>query len=144
MKALLINVDFVTGGRPKAVLDNKGKIKENLWCGHKWQNLNTGKEIRAVKDGDTTPYQEHPGIIILRTEAEIRAALLEHCPDEEVYTVSNEGIMNASIASSSIDFSELPQTSTREEELEFLYDKGIRGIDRKIMSPQDPSEVFPS
>jgi len=144
MKALLIDVDFSTGQRPAAILSGNGKIKENLWCGHKWQNIETGKEIRAVKDGNITPYEEQEGIIILYTEEEIRAVLEEHCPDEESHTVSNEGIMNANIASSMIDWSELPQTATRDEELAFLYDKDIRGIDRKIISPQDPLEVFPA
>ena len=142
MKALLIDVIFTTGERPAVILDNRGKIKENLWCGHRWQNLDTGKEIRAVKDGNTTPYESIDGITILQTEAEIRAALSEHCPDEEAHAVSNEGIMNASISSIAVDWMELPQTATREEELAFLYDKGVRGIDRKTRSPQDPSEVF--
>ena len=143
MKALLIDVDFSTGGRPVVILNGDRKIKENLWCGHRWQNLKTGKEIRAVKDGNITPYQEQEGITVLHTEAEIRAALSEHCPDEEVHIVSNEGIMNASITSATIDWTELLQTATKEEELSFLYSKGVRGIDRKIMSPQDPLEVFP-
>lgn len=142
MKALLINVDFATGKRPDGILDNNGKTKPNLWCGHRWQNQDTGKEIRAVKDGNVTPYQDQDGIIILQTEAEIRAALAEHFPDEEVHTVSNEGIMNAGIASTTIDWNELPQTATQNEELAFLYGKGIRGIDRKMMSPQDPLEIF--
>lgn len=145
MKALLIDVKFSgRDNRPQAVLNDRGKIKENLYCGNKWQNLGTGKEIRAVKDGDVTPYENVEGIVVLRTEAEIRTALLEHCPEKQVHKVSNEGIMNASIIASNIDFSELPQTATRDEELEFLYDKGIRGIDRKIISPQDPLEVFSS
>ena len=142
MKALLIDVDFNTGKRPDGILDNQGKTKPNLWCGHRWQNQETGKEIRAVKDGNISSYEGIKGIIILNTEAEIRAALTEHCPDEEVHTVSNEGIMNASIIASNINFAELQQTATREEELAFLYDKGVRGIDRKTMAPQDPLEVF--
>ncbi len=142
MKALLINVDFSTGTRPIIILNDKGKIKANLWCGHKWQNLDTGKEIRAVKDDDVTPYEGQTGIIILNNETEIRAALTTHCPDKQVHVVSNEGIMNASIGSTTIDWNELPQTATRDEELAFLYDKGVRGIDRKTMSPQDPLEIF--
>lgn len=141
MKALLIDVNFFTGKRPAICLDNKGKIKENLWCGHRWQNLDTGKEIRVVKDGDIAPYEGVTGITILNKEDEIRAALAEHCPSEEIYTVSNEGIHNASINSTIIDWNELPQTATQNEELAFLYDKGIRGIDHKIMSPQDPLEI---
>lgn len=144
MKALLVNVEFSTGKRPAVILNGSGKIKENLWCGNKWQNLDTGKEIRAVKDGNVTLYENVEGITILQTEAEIRAALMKHCPDEEVHMISNEGIMNANIVSSNIDFSELSQTASREEELAFLYDKGVRGIDRKTISPQDPSEVFPT
>lgn len=142
MKALLIDVDFNTGTRPTGILDANGKTKANLWCGHKWQNLDTGKEIRAVKDGNVTPYEGQSGITVLYTEAEIRAALATHFPDKQVHTVSNEGIMNASIASTTIDWNELSQTATRDEELAFLYDKGVRGIDRKTASPQDPSEVF--
>lgn len=141
MKALLIDVDFRTGKRPDDILDGS-KIKANLWCGHRWQNQDTGKEIRAVMDDDVTPYEGQTGIMILNNETEIRAALTTHCPDEQVHTVSNEGIMNASIGSITIDWNELPQTATRDEELAFLYDKGVRGIDRKTMSPQDPLEVF--
>ena len=144
MKALLIDVDFSTGERPAVILNDSGKIKENLWCGHRWQNLDTGKEIRAVKDGNVASYENQSGITVLNTEAEIRAALAEHCPDEEVHTVSNEGIMNASIAATVIDWDELPQTATREEELYFLYNKGVRGIDRKTMSPQDPLQICPT
>lgn len=144
MKTLLIDVDFTTGKRPAIILDGNGKIKENLWCGRKWQNLDTGKEIRAVKDGNITPYENQSGVTILRTEAEIRAALAEHFPAKETYKVSNEGIMNSNITSANIDWNELLQTATQEEELEFLYIKGIRGIDLNTVSPQDPSEVFAS
>ena len=142
MKAILIDVDFATGNRPDIVTDNTGKIKPNLWCGHRWQNQSTGKEIRFVKDGNTTPYENQTGITILNTEAEIRTSLATNFPDETIHAISNEGIMDASISSTTIDWTELAQTATREEELSFLYDKGVRGIDRKTMSPQDPLEVF--
>lgn len=142
MKALLINVDFNTGKRPAVILDNQGKIKANLWCGHRWQNQDTGKEIRAVKDGDTTPYENISGITILNTEAEIRSALTTHCPDETVHKVSNQEIMSASISATTIDWAQLSQTATKEEELTFLYDKGVRGIDRRTMTPQDPLEIL--
>ena len=144
MKALLIDVDFTTGKRPEVILDGKGKIKENLWCGHKWQNIDTGKEIRAVKDGNIDPYLNQDGIVILNNEQEIREALELHFPPNTIYTVSNEGIINANLRSVVINWEELSQTASKEEELEFLYNKGVRGIDKKIMSPQDPTEVFPA
>ena len=140
MKALLIDVDFKTGQRPAAI----GNPGENLWCGHRWQNLDTGKEVRAVKNDNTTPYEGKEGITILHTEREIRTALTEHFPDEVVHIISNESILNASIASIKIDWGKLPQEATKEEELAFLYDKGVRGIDRKTMSPQDPLEILPA
>ena len=142
MKALLIQVDYDTGKRPLVILDVKGKIKENLWCGHKWQNLDKGIEIRDGNDGDVTLYEEQAGSIVLNNEVEIRAALAEYCPDEVVHTVSNEAIMNASIAHSDLDFEDLPQEATQEEELAYLYDKGIKGINRNDICPQCPLEIF--
>ena len=141
MKALLIQVDYNTGKRPPVILDARGKIKENLWCGHKWKNIDKGIEIRAVKDGNVTPYEEQSDIIVLNNEVEIRAALAENCPDEIVHTVSNEAIMSASIARADLDFEDLPQEATQEEELAYLYDKGIKGITRQDMCPQCPLEI---
>ena len=141
MKALLIDVDFRTGKRPDSILV-AGKIKVSLWCGHRWQNQDTGKEIRVVMDDDVMPYEGQSGITILNNETEIRTALATHCPDEQIHSVSNEGIMNASISSTTIDWNSLPQTATKEEELDFLYNLGIRGIDRKTLTPQDPLEIL--
>lgn len=143
MKALLIDVDFLTGERPAEVLEG-GKIKANLFAGAGWQNLDTGKEIRGLLDGVDTPYVGVTGITILVDEAAIRASLLAECPDKIVHTVSNQGIMDASIPSVSpaIVWGNLAQTATKEEELSFLYDAGVRGIDRKTITPQDPLDFL--
>jgi len=142
MKAILIDVEFNTGNRPKSVLNEQGKIKEDLWCGNRWQNLDAGKEIRIIKSGDIQPYQDQKGIIILENQEEIEGALSEYIPIKIEYSISNEIIMDAHIKSSNIDFEKLPQEADKSEELEFLYDAGIRGIDKKIISPQDPSELI--
>lgn len=144
MKAILIDVDFSTGTRPAAVLGTNGKIKPNLWCGQGWQNLDTGKEIRGLLDGIDTPYISQTGITILANETEIRAALLAECPDKQLHTISNQSIMDASIAAANpaINWGVLAQTATHEQELSFLYDGGIRGIDRKTVTPQDPLDFL--
>jgi len=141
MKALLIDVNFQTGKRPQAILNAKGGIKKDLWCGNKWQNLDTGKEIRIVKDGNVEIYEGQEGIHVLNNKEEIREALLTYCPAKEVYSISNESIMNASIFSLEINFLELDQAATEEEELAFVYSKGARGIDFKVIKPQDPDEI---
>ena len=80
MKALLIEVDFATGIRAGGL---KTKNNPNLWC-EGWQDLDSipGKEIRIVKDGNTTPYEGIPGITILDGETEINAAIDANIPTQ--------------------------------------------------------------
>lgn len=78
MKALLIEVDFSTGRRAGGI---QVKNNPNLMC-YGWQDLNSepGKEIRIVEDGKTKPYENIPGITILKNEQEINDAIDAHIP----------------------------------------------------------------
>ncbi|GAJ03214.1 unnamed protein product, partial [marine sediment metagenome] len=78
MKALLIEVDFSTGRRAGGI---KTKNNANLMC-HGWQDLASipGLEIRLVMDGNTQPYENIPGITILKGKAAINEAIQANIP----------------------------------------------------------------
>lgn len=80
MKALLINVDFSTGKRAGGI---QIKGNPNLWC-NGWQNLDTGKEIRIVKDGNVDQYKNILGVTILDGEQAINEAIDSHIPTQYV------------------------------------------------------------
>ena len=91
MKALLIEVDFTTGKRAGGI---QTKNNPNLMC-HGWQNLDSepGLEIRLVEDGNTTPYENIPGITILKGKAEINTTIDANIPTK--YTVKDESLLLA-------------------------------------------------
>lgn len=138
IKALLINFNKKTGVRSGGV----NPKNRNLPCGSLWQNMEKGQEIRLVLNGDTKPYENKTGVEILLGEEAIKQAVSNLRQPEEVYTISNEAILNNSVAGLNIDYTELPQTATAQEELKFLYEKGARGIDKKVKGPAEPETVF--
>lgn len=138
IKALLIDFNKKTGVRSGGV----NPKSRNLPCGSLWQNMEKGKEIRLVLNGDIKPYENKPGVQILLGEEAIKEAVANLREPEESYSVNSEALLSASLAQLTIDYSELPQTATRQEELAFLYEKGARGIDKKIRKPTDPEVVF--
>ena len=130
MKAILIDVDFQTGVRAGGI----NPKDTNLKCKKGWQNLDQGFEIREVVNGNVAAYANKSDVAVLNNADEINAKLVELFTKEDNYVISNEFIMSASINNLNIDFSLLDQTANKEQELQFLYKKGVRGIDKIVNS----------
>lgn len=136
--AIRIKFNMTTGIRAGGV----NPSDRNLYCGQGWQNLETGEEMRLVKDSRVDVFENNPKVKVIRGLDNIRAELADMCPPREVYTITNERIMDHHLRTASIDWSELDQQADAQGELKFLYDKGIRGISKVSLSPQDPEELM--
>jgi len=80
-------------------------------------------------------YLVHPEVDYI-TVAEINSLIDSEF--QQQYSVTNEAIMNANLgamaSNGTIDFSEMKEEWSNNEELSFLYSKGVSGI-RKIPKP---------
>ena len=123
MKALLIEVDFSTGKRADGI---KTKNNPNLMC-HGWQDLEStpGLEIRLVMDGDTTPYENIPGITILNGEKAINKAITANIPAK--YGVKDPELLLAHLKEKKISLDTLAGKSLQDGAKEF-YAQGLAGI----------------
>jgi len=138
MKALKIKVDFKTGKRAGGI-DPRSK---NLRGHPTWQCTKTGWEIRAVLDGDVEKYRGLEGVEILEGEAAIQAALKATCPARVLWKVTNDALLKRSLQQITPDLSGLSQDATPEEELEFLYKAGCKGIGRISRETEPVETVF--
>ncbi|MBA7569074.1 hypothetical protein ES708_10811 [subsurface metagenome] len=122
MKGLLIEFDGGTGIRAgNLVLDDK------LLC-HGWQQLATTPclEIRVIEDDrDVTQYEGIPGVTILHDDAEIQAAINEHC--KPTYSLENETLFKIDLEQRGILLPDVPGANSSEQ-FQNLKAQGIKGI----------------
>lgn len=125
MKGLLIEWDGGTGIRAgNLVLDDK------LQC-HGWQQLATVPclEIRVIEDDrDVAQYEGIPGITVLHNDAEIQAAIDEHC--KSAYTFENETLFKIDVEQRGILLADVPGANSSEQ-LKNLLAQGVKGISEK-------------
>ena len=88
MHALLIQVEFSTGRRAGGV----NPKDNNLPCDPLWQNTETGREVRLIKDGSWEQYEGVDGITVLKNEDQIDAAI-EGLDRPEEFVIANEALM---------------------------------------------------
>jgi hypothetical protein len=138
MKAIKIKVDFNTGERAGGV----NPRSPNLKCHPTWQDLDNGWEIRSISDEAADRYRGVEGITVLENEAEITAELEANFPHKVMWKVTNEALLNLSLRQINPDLSSLSQDATHDEELEFLYNAGCRGIGRIVRATETPRRVF--
>lgn len=128
MRALLIEFDGGTGiraGKVDKLPD--GKDDPKLQC-HGWQQLATVPclEIRVAEDGrDMTQYEGIPGITVLHNDAEIQAAIDEHC--KPAYTFENETLFKIDLEQRGIKLADVPGANSNEQ-LQYLKTQGVKGI----------------
>jgi len=138
-KMIKLTVDFQTGERPIPVKGNK-----NLPCNPTWQDTDAGFEFRRVIDGKTDAFIGVPGIEIFDGFDVCIAALKAGIPDLVYYKLANEPLMNANlaklVAGDTINLDILPNTATQQEELAFLYDAGVSGIEKKTRTIYIPKQ----
>nr|QBN22361.1 hypothetical protein [uncultured archaeon] len=123
MKGLLIDVDFNTRERAGGIDPND----PGLEC-RAWQNLDTGKEIRIIKDDrDVTQYEGIDGITVLNSDAEINNAIDNNVPTR--YSVDEDAIFKKSIDQKGLDLDNFPNDT--QQMLEQLYENhGVKGISK--------------
>ena len=121
MKALLIEVDFATGKRAGGI---KTKNNPNLMC-NGWQDLDAGREIRMVMDGNTKPYENIPGITILNGKAEINAVIDAVVPTK--YVVKDKELLLSHLKEKGVSLDTFAGKSLQDGARE-LYAQGLAGI----------------
>lgn len=142
MKSLKVNVNFSTGIRAGNIDPVNDK---NLWTEPSWQDVENGFEFSLVLNGDVTPYEGKEGVVVLEGLEVIQNAIEADIPPKTTHFVSNKLIMDASfnqaVAAGTINFEDLPQSATAEEELAFLYASGVKGIGIQTTSPRPVAEL---
>lgn len=138
MKAIKIKVDFETGKRAGGINPRSANLK-----GHPtWQDTDGGWEIRSVLDSAIDRYRNLKGVTVLEDEAEITAELAKSFPPKVMWKVTNEQLLSLSLQQINPDLSALGQDATHDEELEFLYNAGCKGIGRIVRETETPKRVF--
>lgn len=131
MKAVKLKVNFTTGERAGGV-DPRSKANH---CCPTWQDLEAGYEIRMLPQEEAEKIQSMPGVTVYNSFSDAEAAMPRDFPEKIGWKVTNETLMKLSIEQLKIDVMSIPQEATQEEELEFLYKAGARGI-RKSVRPR--------
>lgn len=138
MKAIKIKVDFKSGKRAGGIDPRSKNLK-----GHPtWQDAEAGIEIRSVLDGAVDRYRNVKGVTVLEGEAEIAAELAKSFPAKVMWKVTNEPLLSLSLQQINPNLSKLSQDATHDEELEFLYNAGCKGIGRIVRETATPKRVF--
>ena len=138
MKALKIKVDFKTGIRAGGI-----NPKSKNFRGHSsWQDLDNGWEVRLVLDEDVDKYRRTSGVTVLEDEAAIEAELSANFAPKVMYKVTTEALLSLSISQINPDLSAMKKNCTRQEELEFLYNAGIRGIERIVRDRKSVKQLL--
>lgn len=128
MKTVKLKVDFASGKRAGNV-DPKSKYN---YCCPTWQDLENGYEIRMLPDDEAERIRDMEGVTVYNNEVEAEKAISRYFPDKVVWKVTNEALLKRSVEQLNIDVTLVSQDATHEEELEFLYNAGARGIGRTV------------
>ena len=136
MKALFIQVNFITGDRAGGLINHKDP---NLRCHPLWQDTDAGSEVRMVMDDNADPYRGIAGVVVLEGEAEIdaRVALYE----KTHYKIDSEPMMNASIPAKKIKISSIGAEESLHDQTKKLYDLGALGITKVTRSPPKCKDI---
>ncbi len=119
------DVDLVTGWRASGVDPRK---REYLLSPH-WLALGSdgsGYEIFLIPDADAGRFQGRPGCTVLHTESAINKAV--QAMAGTTYAIQSEALVAQSIASKSIDISDLDSSMAPSKVAEALYNRGALGV----------------
>lgn len=145
MKALKLNFDPLTGIRA----GNVNPRDPNLHCGQGWQNLQSRQEIRLILNEDLidlAALENTDGVDILDGDEAIAQAVAALGVNLISYKISNAAIMQESLKSAlrrdDAFLDDLAQEASDQEELEYLYNKGVKGISVRTKEQQVPTDVL--
>ncbi len=121
MKALLIEVDFVTGKRA----GNINPRDSNLPC-YGWQDLERGLEIRLVEDDrDLSQYEGVAGVTVLDGKESINQSIIDTVPTK--YAIKDKELLIAHLKEKNILLDTLVG-KTLDTQAETLFKQGFAGI----------------
>ena len=131
MYGLKIQVDFTTGKRA----GNINPRDPGLLCDPTWQNLDSGWEVRVIRDNrDVEQYRNIPGVEVLEGEEAIDAAIAHIFKPR--YGITDQALCAESVRQFGIDLTPLKGKS-REEVAEALYKAGALGT----VAREQPAKV---
>lgn len=134
MKAILIEVDFATGKRAGDI----DPRKPGFPCAPEWQDIEGGRELRIVLDGNVERFRGQPGVTILETDAEIDAAVASiEAAKPEAYAISHEALAVESIRQKRVDISDLSSDLDETALAKALYERGVLGV----FKPKHPERL---
>jgi hypothetical protein len=133
MKVLRVKVNFETGKRAGGLFDPKGTDHR---CNSTWQDSAKGVEYRIlIEESKLDEYKAMDGVTVYDDLATGQAAIdAEFGEPEAYYKEENTALMQANINAKlkAADLDEMQADWTNQQELEFLYDKGISGISKHV------------
>ncbi len=116
------NVDFSTGWRASGI-----NPKDRRYLLHpEWQSLDGGFEVFLIPEEDAPLFQGRAGCTVLFSEAQINKAVAPLAGT--TYFIQSDALVAQSIASKSIDISDLDSAMPPSQVAEALYNRGALGI----------------